>query len=101
MLIGFESDGGEEVGNGREEETRKKREKRGSKRELTGTWMGAGRRDLSGFGPKLEDGSLGLLTLSLFGCVSPEFRRKRHTRDPSSSFEPNPNHAAPPPSTCR
>ena len=35
----FESDGGEE-------ETRKKREKRGSKRELTGTWMGAGRRDL-------------------------------------------------------
>ena len=45
-LIGFESDGGEEVGNGREEETRKKREKRGSKRELTGTWMGAGRRDL-------------------------------------------------------
>ena len=38
-LIGFESDGGEE-------ETRTKREKRGSKRDLTGTWMGAGRRDL-------------------------------------------------------
>ena len=67
--LGFESEGGEEVGNGREEEMRKKREKRGSKGELTGTWMGAGRRDLSGFGPKLEDGSLGLLTLSLSSGV--------------------------------
>ena len=41
--LGFESEGGEEVENGREEEMRKKRESKG---ELTGTWMGAGRRDL-------------------------------------------------------
>ena len=32
----FERDGGEEVENGREEDMRKKREKRGSKGELTG-----------------------------------------------------------------
>ena len=41
--LGFESEGGEDVENGREEEMRKKRESKG---ELTGTWMGAGRRDL-------------------------------------------------------
>ena len=40
--LGFERDEVEEVGNGREEETRKKREKRGSKGELTGTWMEMG-----------------------------------------------------------
>ena len=40
--LGFERDEVEEVGNGREEETRKKREKRGSKGELTDTWIEMG-----------------------------------------------------------
>ena len=40
--LGFERDEVEEVGNGREEETRKKREKRGSKGELTNTWIEMG-----------------------------------------------------------
>ena len=42
LYIGFERDEGEEIGNGREEEMRKKREKRGSKGELTDTWMEMG-----------------------------------------------------------
>ena len=40
--LGFERDEVEEVENGREEETRKKREKRGSKGELTDTWIEMG-----------------------------------------------------------
>ena len=40
--LGFERDEVEEVENGREEETRKKREKRGSKGELTNTWIEMG-----------------------------------------------------------
>ena len=40
--LGFERDEVEEVGNGREEETRKKREKRGGKGELTDTWIEMG-----------------------------------------------------------
>ena len=40
--LGFERDEVEEVKNGREEETRKKREKRGSEGELTNTWIEMG-----------------------------------------------------------
>ena len=40
--IGFERDEREEDGNGREEEMSKKREKRGSKGELTDMWMEMG-----------------------------------------------------------
>ena len=40
--LGFERDEVEEVENGREEETRKKREKRGSKGDLTDTWIEMG-----------------------------------------------------------
>ena len=40
--LGFERDEVEEVENGREEETRKKREKRGSKGELTDMWIEMG-----------------------------------------------------------
>nr|POE54808.1 hypothetical protein CFP56_55550 [Quercus suber] len=83
--FGFESDGGEEVGNGREEEMRKKREKRGNKEELTGTWMGAGRRNL-GLVRSLKMGLLVLGVSFFFGCVSTELSygiytlRKRYTK---------------------